>query len=241
MASKSDVNAFVNLIAPSVIALCKEFGWGVPSAIIAQAGKESAWGTSGLWKKAYNLCGQKWASSQNRGFVEMKTKEQLKNGTYITITAKFTKYNDVADGIRGYFEFIEKYKRYVPVKNAKTYSEYAIQLKACGWATSISYAQSIISLVETYNLTRYDSMDTPASVDSPQVLPTLRIGDKNDAVRHVQQYLCDCGYELAVDGIFGPMTAETVRAYQTRWNLTHADKISVDGIWGPRTWSTVGK
>jgi len=157
MASKAQITAFINLIAPSVQMMCKQRGWGVPSAIIAQAGKESAWGTSGLWKKAYNLCGQKWVSGNTRGYVEMNTKEQRKDGSYYTVLAKFVKYSDVYDGIIGYAEFVEKYKRYKLVMASKDYIEYANQLQNCGWATSLTYASSIISLVQTYGLTVYDT------------------------------------------------------------------------------------
>lgn len=235
MATKAQINDFVNLIAPSVLSLCKEFGWGVPSAIIAQAGKETGWGTSGLWKSAYNLCGQKWVVGQSRGYVEMKTKEQRPDGSYITIIAKFIKYSDVTDGIRGYFEFIEKYKRYVPVIQSKTYTEYALKLKSCGWATSITYAQSIISLVETYNLTRFDGAD----VTSPAPVPKktiFKIGDRGEEVIHIQKFLATCGYQVgAIDGIYGQRTASCVKQYQIEKG------ISADGIWGPVTQATVGK
>jgi peptidoglycan hydrolase-like protein with peptidoglycan-binding domain len=37
----------------------------------------------------------------------------------------------------------------------------------------------------------------------------------------------------SIDGVFGPLTAELVKAFQTRHGLT------ADGVVGPATWSVV--
>lgn len=161
MATQSDVNNFIQTIAPSVILKCQEHGWGVPSAIIAQAGIESAWGTSGLWKTCFNGWGMKWVNGCGCNYKEYSTKEQKPDGTYYTVVAKFRKYPDVASGINGYFQFIESYKRYRAVMESKNYTEYATQLKQCGWATSINYTNTIINTVKKYNLTIYDSGNVP--------------------------------------------------------------------------------
>lgn len=65
--------------------------------------------------------------------------------------------------------------------------------------------------------------------------PTIRKGDRGDAVKILQTRLCDKGYTVAVDGIFGAKTHEAVEAYQADHGLT------VDGIAGKRTWSTLDK
>lgn len=63
--------------------------------------------------------------------------------------------------------------------------------------------------------------------------PTLRKGDRGDAVKILQTWLCDKGYTVAVDGIFGAKTLEAVKAYQTERGLT------VDGVVGKATWSAL--
>ena len=57
--------------------------------------------------------------------------------------------------------------------------------------------------------------------------------DINAAVTTLQYLLRAQGYDLAVDGIFGPLTDAAVRDFQGSRGL------AVDGIVGPVTWSTV--
>ena len=73
--------------------------------------------------------------------------------------------------------------------------------------------------------------DTP----SPPRHATLRNGSRSDEVALLQRKLRACGYVLAVDGIFGPMTREAVRSYQAQRGLM------VDGIAGPVTWAALDK
>src|SRR6266511_1798349 len=67
-------------------------------------------------------------------------------------------------------------------------------------------------------------------------MPILQGGSKGDVVRSLQTILTKGAYGLwettpqGIDGIFGPNTAASVRAFQT-WA-----RIEVDGIVGPTTW-----
>ncbi|MCF6525794.1 peptidoglycan-binding protein [Streptomyces sp. JJ36] len=73
----------------------------------------------------------------------------------------------------------------------------------------------------------------------PVLVHTVRRGDGRgggplaDAVRGAQRQLGKHGHPLTVDGIFGPLTEEAVRAFQTR------HEIGVDGVVGPVTWRTL--
>jgi len=68
-------------------------------------------------------------------------------------------------------------------------------------------------------------------------MPILQEGSKGDVVRSLQTILTKGAYGLwettpqGIDGIFGPNTAASVRAFQT-WA-----RIEVDGIVGPTTWN----
>lgn len=59
-------------------------------------------------------------------------------------------------------------------------------------------------------------------------------GSNGQAVRAVQKLLKDkYGYAIAVDGVFGPQTANAVKDFQTSKGLTS------DGIVGPNTWQSL--
>lgn len=70
-----------------------------------------------------------------------------------------------------------------------------------------------------------------------QLLITVQQGSQGDAVRGVQFILnTSFGYTLEIDGIFGPLTTEAVKDFQSKHGLTP------DGVVGPLTWQKlVGK
>lgn len=63
--------------------------------------------------------------------------------------------------------------------------------------------------------------------------PTVRMGDKGDAVADLQHELIEAGYRLSADGDFGEHTQEAVIDFQTRHGL------GPDGIVGARTWAAL--
>jgi hypothetical protein len=64
---------------------------------------------------------------------------------------------------------------------------------------------------------------------------TLRRGSRGTAVSALQRDLAALGYDLAMDGAFGPQTAGAVRRFQTDRGL------AADGIAGPRTLATLAR
>lgn len=69
----------------------------------------------------------------------------------------------------------------------------------------------------------------------PQLIVQVSQGSHGDAVRGVQSQLHSRGDGAAVnvDGVFGPITDEAIRGFQSLLGLT------VDGIVGPATWSSL--
>jgi putative chitinase len=63
--------------------------------------------------------------------------------------------------------------------------------------------------------------------------PTVRRGDRGDAVVDLQNELIEAGYRLSVDGVFGAHTEEAVIDFQTRHGLRP------DGVVGARTWAAL--
>lgn len=187
MATQAQVQAFIKTIAPHVINKCKQHGWGVPSAIIAQAGLESAWNTSGLSKTCYNFWGMKWREGCGCDYKAYNTNEQRSDGTYYTVVSKFRKYNSYEEGIEGYFRFIESYSRYnrVIAVKAGDYVGYATMIKECGWATSLKYTQNIINTVKKYNLTVYDTgvVTEPQSSEKSECPFLVKVIDKDLNIR----------------------------------------------------------
>ncbi|MBR2290795.1 MAG: N-acetylmuramoyl-L-alanine amidase [Prevotella sp.] len=61
-------------------------------------------------------------------------------------------------------------------------------------------------------------------------MTVVRIGSRGSEVKRLQQLLCDNGYGVIADGIFGSITQEMVKAFQR-------DKgLFPDGIVGDKTW-----
>jgi hypothetical protein len=66
-------------------------------------------------------------------------------------------------------------------------------------------------------------------------MKTIRINDKGDEVKQLQEFLKKLGYSVTVDGNFGPLTEKLVREFQTKKSL------KVDGIVGTKTWEMLKK
>ena len=104
---------FINEIAPYVQKWQKQYGFGVCSAIIAQACLESGFGQSD--KAQYNnYHGIKYKGNRvtcNSGKFTSQSAE-WKDGKYYPIVTEWYAFADMDDGVQGYFQFIAsgKYK-----------------------------------------------------------------------------------------------------------------------------------
>lgn len=103
----------------------------------------------------FNYFGMKCTNGCGCTYKEYNTKEQKKDGSYITIRAKFRRYNSVAEGIKGYYDFLN-YKRYQNLKGVTDYRIACDLIAKDGWATSLTYAESLKKYVEYYNLQEWD-------------------------------------------------------------------------------------
>lgn len=194
---------FYRDIVPVIVKIANKNGYIYPSAIIAQAICESAWGGSSLAYKYNNYFGMKCGSSWKGKSVNMTTKEEYTAGTLTTIKDNFRAYDTLEEGIQGYFDFIQK-TRYLNLKNATSPEDYIQKLKADGWATSSSYVTTLTNILNTNNLKSYDG-----------TVITKSDKEIRQAVKSLQQALNDYGnYGLAVDGIIGPKTTEAYNKYR---------------------------
>ncbi len=65
---------------------------------------------------------------------------------------------------------------------------------------------------------------------SSSPLPILRFGHAGISVRVLQRLLLSNGYNIEIDGVFGPLTEIAVKAFQNQ------KRLNADGIVGQRTW-----
>ena len=150
-------NEFIDTIAPSATYLAQNYDL-YASVMIAQAVLESGSGTSGLASAPYyNLFGIKGSYQGN--FVTMSTQEQASDGTYTTIDASFRSYPSYAESLEDYAQLLATdFYQGARKSVAQNYAE-ATNFLTGRYATSLSYAQSLNSIIELYDLTRFDNAD----------------------------------------------------------------------------------
>lgn len=62
-------------------------------------------------------------------------------------------------------------------------------------------------------------------------IPYAQRGTKGTLAAAVQAALCECWYNLDIDGDFGPLTENALRDFQRR------NDLEIDGIAGPATYA----
>lgn len=148
---------FITEIAPYIQKYKGIFGFGVVSAIIAQACLESAYGSSDK-AKYNNFFGLKAKPNRvtcNNGTFKAPSAEQKPDGSYVPIVCDWYSFENMDLGVKGYFQFIQS-GPYTKAKVAKDPKSYLQALKDAGYATSKNYVDNNMRVIETYNLTKYD-------------------------------------------------------------------------------------
>lgn len=230
MPSETVCKSFIEKIAPLVVAQAKARGYHIASTIIAQACCESAYGTSPSGNHNYfgMKCGGAWKGKS----INLRTKEEYQEGTLTSINDNFRVYDSLEEGIIGYFDFIS-WSHYAALKNCYDYRSYAETLKAKGYATSSTYVKTLCTIVEKWNLTKYDWEEVPAT---PVKHPVVIFNMRGEAVAEMQRALIAKGYSCGrtgADGIYGKATKEALGAFQ-------ADNgLDVDYKCGPKTWASL--
>ncbi len=138
----------------------------LPSVVIAQAAIESAIGTSELAQNANALFGIKLNGWTGRVYVKDAT-EQNPDGSYrVDKNELWRAYDSWEQSILDHNGYIAtrstdggKTLRYKPVIGCKDHILACQYLEACGYATSQTYAETLIDYIEMYNLTRYDEFE----------------------------------------------------------------------------------
>lgn len=140
------------------------------SVSMAQFILESGYGKSELAQGANNCFGMKkslsgntWCGSTWDGSSDYtkKTQEQNADGSYMTITADFRRYNCVEDSIADHSAYLLGAKkgsklRYDGLKGCTDYKKAVQIIKDGGYATSLTYVDKLCSIIERWKLTQYD-------------------------------------------------------------------------------------
>lgn len=130
----------------------KQYGV-LPSVTAAQAIIESGWGQSALATQGHNLFGIK--GSYNGQSITMRTAE-YGSGGYYYINAAFRKYSNNSESVVDHGRFLASNSRYSNLLWQKDYRVVTRDLQSDGYATSPTYASTLNSVIQRYNLTAWD-------------------------------------------------------------------------------------
>lgn len=227
MATAAEISLFIEMIAPLVQKAYRTLGKVKPSVCIGMACIESAYGTSQIMKKHNAYFGQKVGTGKtavkywSMKFFTSSTKEEYTLGQHTTIRAAFRAYDSAEQSVFNYYELLNT-SLYSKVLATSDYREQMQQIKACGYMTSSTEVNSVIAIIEKYNLTKYDVMDNPYTLTAD----IIKRGERGDSVKWLQFQLNANGARLDIDGIFGPKTEEAVINYKKAKGLLGIADIS---------------
>ena len=171
------MNDFIKQIAPLIQKYAPQYNIKVCSPIIAQAVLESASGTSELAVNACNYFGLKYRAGRcltASGIYYKVGSEQNADGTYSSSAMKWMKFDNMEDGVIGYFDFIN-IPNYASVKGVTDPLTYLENIKAAGYATSLKYVANLIAVIEKYNLTQYDQVESEEVMSRSPLVDYVKI------------------------------------------------------------------
>ena len=124
-----------------------------PILILSQAWLESRAGKSQLATKYNNFFGIKARKNWMGRKVNLKTKEQKKDGTEYEIIDSFRVYNSPADSFADHIKFLQTNPIYTKAGlflNPNNYALQADSLQRAGYATDINYASKLKNIGNSF-------------------------------------------------------------------------------------------
>ena len=142
---------FINSIKDGAIAAYEKYGV-LPSVTLAQAIDESGWGEEAIGN---NIFGIKATDDWTGKVQNSATSEQNPDGSYEQINADFRDYDSIEDSIVDHAEVLSQ-DRYSDVISAKNYVDACHAVQNGGYATSLTYADTLIDIIEYNGLDQWD-------------------------------------------------------------------------------------
>lgn len=179
------------------------------SVTAAQMILESGYVKTDLAKIANNCFGMKTSLSGNtwegsswdgKSHVTIPTKE-VYDGKETTITAHFRKYPKIEDSILDHSAYLlgamnGSEKRYAGLLNAESAADAIAIIKHGGYATDLKYIDKIASIVNRYNLDRYDHEIIDGRVEKVTKPYRVQVGvyDRLENAKAVIKKIKDAGF-----------------------------------------------
>ena len=150
VASRFDyVNVFFNNLAPIVVneyirrhGECRLY----PSTVLAMAALESG----------YNLNAETLFGIKGEGQV-LDTTEYI-GGKFVNVKDSFKCYPSLTASVQGLYDLMQL-DRYRPACDCTDWEDECRQIQKCGYATDPEYSDKLISIINSYQLTMFNSLD----------------------------------------------------------------------------------
>lgn len=155
------VNVFFNQLSPLVVnEYVRRKGQKrlFPSTVLAMAALESG----------YNLNAETLFGIKGEGVV-LDTTEYI-NGEYVNIKDSFKAYPSISASVQGLYELMQ-WEHYDRATSCIDYKEECRMIQACGYATDPEYANKLISIINAYQLTKFNN------IEEQKELYTVQSGD----------------------------------------------------------------
>ncbi len=152
-ATSDSQQEFINSIKDGAIESYEKYHV-LPSLTLAQAILESGWGKYSIGN---NLFGIKAGSGWTGKTQNVATTEYDSNGRAYHITDTFRDYDSISDSIEDHAKLLTN-SRYDSVRSATDYKTACHEVQKDGYATSPAYADSLIELIEQYDLDQWDNV-----------------------------------------------------------------------------------
>lgn len=170
VASKHDyVNVFFNNLAPLVVnEYVRRKGQKrlYPSTVLAMAALESG----------YNLNAETLFGIKGDGAI-LDTTEYI-NGEYVNVKDSFKAYPNISASVQGLYDLMQ-WGHYDRATSCIDYEEECRMIQACGYATDPDYADKLINIVNSYQLTMFNNIKETEEPETPvkEHIYTVKSGD----------------------------------------------------------------